>query len=537
MVAQLLRAAIGDEPGDVPEPLRGDAARLLPDLGAAPATSLDEPGTRQRFLESISRLIADSFDDSPGVVFVDDLHWCDPASLDALGYLGRRLGQRRILLLAARRTDEPDPDRRGARLAELGEGISLGRLSRDDVLGLAARAGVDEAAGEEVYRESEGLPLLVTELLSADRGSSAGGVRAVLEARLDSVGETSTQVLGAAALIGRGFDADTLRAVSGRSEEEVAVALEELTTRGLIAERDDVYDFGHERLRSIAEERVGLARRRLLHRRIAEALTAARADPSIVAHHLEHAGHDRQAAEAYAAAGDRARVLSAGAEAIAHYEAAIALGYPDPAALYESIGDVRTLQGVYGPALAAYDAAAAQGEADAAGRLEHKLGTVHERRGDWQLAESRYVEALRLGADQAVVEADRSRVAWRRGDVEGARTLGFEALRLAEELDALGPAAQANNILGLLGCGRSYLERSLELSAGLADPSIRIAALNNLALDHAAGGELSQEPKHCFARRSSSAWCRATAIARLPCATTSPTSCTRLDVGTGRWKS
>ena len=117
---------------------------------------------------------------------------------------------------------------------------------------------------------------------------------------------------------------------------------------------------------------------------------------------------------------------------------------------------------------------------------------MHERRGDWQLAESHYVEALRLGADQAVVEADRSRVAWRRGDIDGARTLGFEALRLAEETGALGPAAQANNILGLLGCGRSYLERSLELSTGLADPSIRIAALNNLALDHAAGGELSQ---------------------------------------------
>ncbi len=387
-----------------------------------------------------------------------------------------------------------------------------------------------------MFRESEGLPLLVSELLSADRESPAGGVRAVLEARLASVGETSSQVLGAAALIGRGFDADTLRTVSGRSEEEVAVALEELTTRGLIAERDDAYDFGHERLRSIAEDRIGLARRRLLHRRAAEALTAARADPSIVAHHLEHAGHDRQAAEAYVAAGDRARVLSAGTEAIAHYEAAIALGHPGPAALYESIGDVRTLQGVYGPALAAYDAAAAQGETEAAGRLEHKLGTVHERRGDWQLAESRYVEALRLGADQAVVEADRSRVAWRRGDIDGARTLGFEALRLAEETAALGPAAQATTSSGCSAAAEATSSGSLELSTGLADPSIRIAALNNLALDHAAGGELSQaEP--LLRQALEPVPCRATATARRHCATTSPTSCTRQDAGTGRWKS
>ena len=119
VVAQLLRAAVGYDPDAVPEPLRGDAARLLPDLGPAPATSLDEPGTRQHFLESISRLIADSFDDRPGVVFVDDLHWCDPASLDALGYLGRRLLQRRILLLGgtAHRRARSRPARRAARRA------------------------------------------------------------------------------------------------------------------------------------------------------------------------------------------------------------------------------------------------------------------------------------------------------------------------------------------------------------------------------------------------------------------------------------
>jgi len=67
-------------------------------------------------------------------------------------------------------------------------------------------------------------------------------------------------------------------------------------------------------------------------------------------------------------------------------------------------------------------------------RLEHKLGTVHERRGDWQLAESRYVEALRLGADQAVVEADRSRVAWRRGDIDGARALAAINACIEQEL-------------------------------------------------------------------------------------------------------
>jgi len=244
----------------------------------------------------------------------------------------------------------------------------------------------------------------------------------------------------------------------------------------------------------VAEDRVSRARRRLLHSRIAQELRLRHEDHAIIARHLELAGADGDAALEYAAAGDHARSLSARAEAVAHYQSALALGHPDPAALHESIGDVHTLRGEYTLALTAYNAAAAHAAPQAAGRLERKLGAVHERRGDWQLAEIHYLQALAIssGADRAVVQSDRSRVAWRRGEIEAARSLGFEALELAQGIDAQAAAAQANNILGLLGCGREYLQRSLALSVGLADPSIRIAALNNLALDHAGAGELRE---------------------------------------------
>ena len=492
VIAALLREAIGADLESVEETSRADAARLLPELGPPPPGSLDEPGVRLRFLEAISRLILAAFGEVPGVVWIDDLQWCDPASLDALAYLARRLESRPVLLLGARRTDEPDPQRIYARFAEPGERLALGRLSRADVISLALQSGLDEPAADRVFRESEGLPLFVAELLAPglEASGAGGGVRAAFEARLDAVSEASAQVLSAAALIGRTFDADTLRLASGRSEEEVATALEELGARGVILERDAAYDFGHERLRAITEERIGLARRRLLHRRIAQALQSARADPAIVAGHLELSGDDAAAALAHVAAGEHARSLFAPLEAVAHFEAAIALGHPAAAELQEAIGDLHTLRGAYGDALAAYGAAAAHEDDGAAGRLEHKLGGVHERRGEWELAERHYEDALALGAQEAVVQCDRSRVAWRRGEVELARTLGFEALALAEDSGAVAAAAQANNILGLLGCGRDYLERSLELSSRLADPGVRVAALNNLARDHAASGDL-----------------------------------------------
>ena len=494
VIAALLRDAFGADLVSVDEALRADAARLLPELGTPPPGSLDEPGARLRFLETISRLILAPFEETAGVVWIDDLQWCDPASLDALAYLARRLEGRRLMLLGARRTDEPDPQRIYARFAELGERLPLGRLTRADVISLALQTGLDQPAAERVFRESEGLPLFVAELLApgVEASSAVGGVRAAFEARLDAVSETSAQVLSAAALIGRTFDADTLRLASGRSEEEVAGALEELSARGVILESDAAYDFGHERLRAIAEERIGLARRRLLHRRIAQALQGRRDDTAIVARHLELAGDDTAAALAHVAAAEHARSLGAALEAVAHLEAAIALGHPDAAALQEAIADLHTLRGAYKDALAAYAAAGAHDDRAAAGRLEHKLGGVHERRGEWELAERHYEDALTLGAEEAAVQSDRSRVAWRRGDLDQARTLGFEALRLAEEADAGAAAAQANNILGLLGCGREYFERSLELSSELPDPGVRIAALNNLARDHAAAGDLAR---------------------------------------------
>ena len=107
-------------------------------------------------------------------------------------------------------------------------------------------------------------------------------VHALLRERLASVGETATQVLSAAAVIGRSFDLATVRAASGRSEEETVDALEESMRRGIVREVPGVagpsvtYDFVHGRMRDVAYEATSLARRRLLHRRAAAAIRPSR---------------------------------------------------------------------------------------------------------------------------------------------------------------------------------------------------------------------------------------------------------------------
>lgn len=86
------------------------------------------------------------------------------------------------------------------------------------------------------------------------------------------------QLLTAVAVIGPSVPYEMLRAVSGRSEEELVDSLDELLARGILWERMEgtslCYSFLQEGLRALVYEQASLARRQLLQRRVAQALTS-----------------------------------------------------------------------------------------------------------------------------------------------------------------------------------------------------------------------------------------------------------------------
>jgi DNA-binding SARP family transcriptional activator len=492
-----------------------EVARLAPELGAPAAQPLDSEAAQVRFYEAVAELLQHSAGPEPAMLCVDDAHWADESSLALLAYLAHRLRGRALLLAASWRPEEVVQDHPVRRLVADAQRtgrasvIEIGRLSGEDVAQLVTSTGRSDALGERLYVESGGLPFFVVEYLdSLARGDDEPdwalpvGVRDLLERRLAGLGELSLQVLAAAAVLGRAFDPDTVRAASGRTDEEVVISLEELVACGLLVEgADGALDFRHEQARELVGSRMTLARRRLLHRRAAGELDGRGTRESraaMAAFHLAAAGDDAAAAERYRVAGDHARRLYANAEALGHYRASLALGLVDAAGLHEAIGDLETLAGNYGAAFASYETAAALAEPGLLPEIERRIGLLHLRRGEWELAEASLAAASEglEPASRSLATGDRALVAYRMGDVAAAHELAVSALALAEETDEPGALAQAHNIFGMLAGSRGDTDEAvvhLELGASIAhaagDAGAEAAALNNLALAVRASGE------------------------------------------------
>jgi DNA-binding SARP family transcriptional activator len=545
VVAELLRSAIGPAPATCSwlTGLRSDVARevgrLLPEVAelVGPALPVDGAGATWRLIDALATALAAAASDGPqpsGVLVVDDVQWIDESSLNVLSHLAHRLEGRPVCLVLVWPTELVG---RGHRLRRLVADLARRQLVRQLPLARldagAVRILVDDALGddhpdlarvtEQVMETTEGVPLLVVEYLAvlvrdpdALHDPAPHGAEDLLSARLSAIGPAAGQVLTAAAVLGRPFDPDLIGRVSGRTAEETAGALSELTVAGLIAQPGHGqagYDCTHIHLRALAYRQAGRVRQRLLHRRVAAALERRlrhrREDQSlaitIAAHHAA-AGDGPAAAIWFARAGAHAAKLLAITEAVAHYEEALAYGHHEPARIHESLGDLHMLAERHACALDRYEAAAALAGDERQAVLEHKIAGVYQWWGQWALADRHLAIALSVLGDgperkatalHARILTDRGLVAHRRGHVEDAASLARAALLAASDSRDLSALAGAHNLLGVvskrdLSSARHHLERALALARRQHDVGVEVAAANNLAQAHAATGALDQ---------------------------------------------
>lgn len=326
-----------------------ELARLLPELRTAHPRLPDAPpdgdvGRRHHLLDAVRRgLLATG---RSLLLVVDDLQWCDTDTLELCGYLVQRSPSAPVLVAGTVRVDDAAGAQALARLrgnlAPTGavSTIALGPLdpaATAEMAALVERRALRPDTAARLWQETEGNPLFVLEALRAGFGSDRTGrialtptVHAVITARLDRLSPGARRLAEVAATIGREFPTAVLATAAGRTEDELTDDLDELWEHHVVRECGPAYDFTHDRLREVALELISPARRRTLHRRVAEAIEVhhgADLDPvsARIAVHYASAGLGARAVEAYERAAQHAHRVFALDDCIALLERALRL--------------------------------------------------------------------------------------------------------------------------------------------------------------------------------------------------------------------
>jgi tetratricopeptide (TPR) repeat protein len=315
----------------------GEVARISPDLVAsrpdvAPPAPRLETWQRPRFFEALARVFYSS---APVLLVLDDLQWCDSESLEWLHFLFRSNADFRGLLVGTVRAEEAGDNAalgvfaRALARDERLTTIEIGPLDEAATLQLAEEAAgrtLDADARARLFGETEGHPLHIVERARMTEIASGASlpprVQAVVVARLVQLPPEAREVAELAAVIGRDFAFDVLAHASDLEEDDLVRAVDELWRRHIVRAQDaGRWDFSHDRIREVAYANISPARKRLLHRRVAQALQhLAGSDPdriaASIATHYERAGLQTRAIEWFERAAHVAARVSAHEEAV-----------------------------------------------------------------------------------------------------------------------------------------------------------------------------------------------------------------------------
>jgi class 3 adenylate cyclase/tetratricopeptide (TPR) repeat protein len=282
---------------------------------------------RRRQLAALTNWLVAGARTQPIVLTLEDLHWADPTTLDVFRGIAERGAMAPLfVLLTARPEFRPSWGARSHHGA-----ISLVPLDRQQVrhmVGeLAARHALAKEVVEDVTERTGGVPLFVEEVtrLLLERGEQ-GGIQAIpptlqqsLTARLDRLGP-AREVAQTAAVIGRGFSYQLVRAVAKMEDEALQTALERLAEADILLVQglppESEYRFKHALIQDAAYENLLKSRRQALHRLTGEILrdqfaATAAVEPELIAHHFTQAGLTEAAVEWWGKAGQRSLARSA----------------------------------------------------------------------------------------------------------------------------------------------------------------------------------------------------------------------------------
>jgi DNA-binding CsgD family transcriptional regulator len=251
-----------------------------------------------RLLQGLSRLVGNLSRSAPLIAVLDDVHFADASSWEALRYFARHLDDARLLVIATSRPEELTGHEIAAHvLFELDEDGLMTRLALEPL----DRSGLQGLAGSVIGRPPP--PALVDWLAERSQGNplyAIGLLRALLDERADltaphltrlpealtervaarvrRLDAPSRDMLELLAVVGRPVALSDLTEMTGQTLDRLEPILADLVEGGIALEderaRELAYEVQHPVLRDVIYQQTSGARRRVLHRQVARWLRA-----------------------------------------------------------------------------------------------------------------------------------------------------------------------------------------------------------------------------------------------------------------------
>ena len=470
----LLKVKAETPPADIEKALRESLAQNAPDnveriypfLGRVlevPMAAAMEEQVNSLPAEAVQRRIREAFrlyvgaraKGRPLALVWEDLHWCDPSSLQVFETLLPLTNKVPLLLLGVSRPDEERAtellDKARQAFPAAYEGIKLSPLTREQSQSLVSQLleveDLPVTLRDLIFARAEGNPFFLEELLRSlldtellVRNGNAVSlareirtvdipetVQGVLTARIDRLKTRDKTTLQKASVIGRTFQQPILVRLyepSSGQERRIGASLSELQRREFIQSRqseaeaailppEEEFTFKHAITHDVAYQSMLMARRKELHQLAGQAIETLFPDrreelAATLAYHFERAEAPEQAAFYLGRAAERARATFANSEAMEFYRSAIrqiesvlvtkqdettcAVG----GRLHEGLGDVLKLIGKNVEARSHYESAESivpPREQVWHSRLRRKAGLTHAAEHHYDLAGDRLQRA------------------------------------------------------------------------------------------------------------------------------------------------
>ncbi len=434
--------------------------------------------------------------EGPVVLLFEDLQDLRPPMVDLVERLGARAskGPGPVMILATARPEFADVRPAWGTRSVNQLALRLEPLGSDDATLLARQASggaLDDPEAAALAARTGGNPFYIVEstgaVMDAEPGARTGTglpptVQAVVAARLDALPPDHRDLARRLSVYLHAFDLQEAKLVAACGVQELTdledaeIVVREEATRGTSLR----WRMRHETLREVAYASLPKRLRLELHLRVADALSAA-GHPTYAADHVERAAKaaldldpdgramPERAADALAAAGDRARRRMESRSAVDYYERALQMAGPNEgwgvreAHVLAGMGEARYWLGEYPEATAVLTDAV-------------ELGTRLD--DAWTLA-----LALRFLGDVAInVEAD----------VDKAEGLLDRSLAAAETLDEPWAVARTLLFAGWVPWTRQRYEeaepiwlRALDIAREHDDRWSQVRALTSLSINRA----------------------------------------------------